>query len=306
MLIILIIILILILADFLAAYIMIRLSLDPRHDVHEMFESSGLIFNNNRPDNIANEHTPEHVYIKSHDGLKLHALMVKSEQPDEHRWLIGVHGYMADCEEMCWRNGEFYRMGFNVIFPDLRGHGESEGKYVGMGWHDRLDVMSWIDHIIKMDSDAEIVLFGVSMGGATVMMASGEDLPENVKAIVEDCGYTSVKDILTYQAKQMYHVPYWPLVATASLISKFKNGYSFDEGSSVEQVRRSKTPTIFIHGSSDDFVPFSMLDKVYEAASCEKEKLVIEGAEHARAMDTDPKLYWGTIKEFLGRYGLVK
>ena len=85
--------------------------------------------------------------------------------------------------------------GWNVLLPDMRTHGESEGKYIGMGWLDRLDVLKWIDLIRERDEQAQIILHGVSMGGATVMMTSGEALPENVRAVIDDCGYTSVWDI---------------------------------------------------------------------------------------------------------------
>ena len=95
------------------------------------------------------------------------------------------------CSAIC-RNLPEIEMGFTVLMPGLRGHGESTGHYIGMGWHNRLDMLRWIDEIVRDDPEAEIVLFGISMGGATVMMTSGEALPPNVKVIVEDCGYTSV------------------------------------------------------------------------------------------------------------------
>jgi len=100
----------------------------------------------------------------------------------------------------------------------------------------------------------------------------------------------------------MFHIPYFPLVAAANLICKFRAGYFFGDGSSVKQLAKAKVPMLFIHGDSDVFVPSAMLDVVYDAAACPKEKLVIKGAGHAKAMDTDPELYWKTIFDFIDKW----
>jgi len=299
----LIIIAILIIADFIIANLLYNLALNPHGDKSKVFDGMGFVFENDHPGNLFKEIAPEDVFIKADNGLKLHSFVV--EHPEEEhsdKWLIGVHGYMGDAREMGWRNCEFYTHGYNVLFPDNRGHGQSEGDYVGMGWDDRLDIVCWIRYLVEKYPGCQIVLFGVSMGGATVMMTAGEELPDNVKAIVEDCGYSSILDEFKYEAKCLFHIPYFPLVATANLLTKIRAGYSFQDGSSVRQLKKAKAPMLFIHGDSDVFVPSSMLDVVYDAAVCQKEKLIIKGAGHALAMDTDPKLYWDTIFAFLGKY----
>src|SRR5690606_19801958 len=122
-------------------------------------------------------------YITSFDGLKLHAYKVINKTPS-NKWAITVHGYTSEGLNMSSYAKKYYDMRYNILIPDLRGHASSEGDYIGMGWDDRLDIISWIKSIIKNDKNAEIVLHGVSMGAATVTMASGEDLPNNVKAII--------------------------------------------------------------------------------------------------------------------------
>ncbi|NOU73800.1 alpha/beta fold hydrolase [Paenibacillus sp. LMG 31458] len=147
-------------------------------------------------------------------------------------------------------------LGFNVLIPDARGHGRSEGHYIGFGWPERKDYVQWIDKVIEhMGEQSKIVLHGVSMGGATVMMTSGEALPPNVKAIVEDCGYTTAKDQLAYQLKRMYRLPIFPLLHLTSLLTKLRAGYFFGEASALDQLQKSKTPMLFIHGDADLFVP---------------------------------------------------
>src|SRR5690625_1658138 len=105
----------------------------------------------------------------------------------------------------------YYDLGFNILLPDARGHGESEGDYIGYGWHDRLDYLDWLTWLIEDKGADEIVVHGNSMGAALVLMLSGEDLPDEVKAIVADSGYSTVKAELAHQLKHIYNLPSFPL-----------------------------------------------------------------------------------------------
>jgi uncharacterized protein len=248
-------------------------------------------------------HQPETVNLVSSDELqlKLNGYEFENEQAN-HKWAIVVHGYTSDATQMTRWVRNFHEKGYNVLAPDLRGHGKSEGDYIGMGWHDRKDLLQWVDQIIKKDSDAEIVLFGISMGGATVMMASGEDLPGNVKVIVEDCGYSTVSEVFVYQLDDLFGLPEFPVLNAANTVTKIRAGYDLYEASAVRQVAKSKTPILFIHGEADTFVPYEMLDDVYSAANVDKDFLVIPGAGHGEAEKVDPGAYWNSVWDFVGKY----
>ncbi|MBO1628623.1 alpha/beta hydrolase [Bacillus arachidis] len=247
------------------------------------------------------KHQPNTITARSFDDLKLNGYEYRNQE-SSHKWSIVVHGYSGSASEMTKYIRHFYEKGYSVVAPDLRGHGNSQGDYIGMGWHDRKDIMLWIERILKEDPQAEIALFGISMGGATVMMTSGEDLPSNVKVIIEDCGYSSVIDEFTYQLKDLFHLPKFPVMNAANTITKLRAGYDLHEGSAVKQVAKSKTPMLFIHGDADTFVPFEMLDEVYNAAKVEKEKLIVPGAGHGEAEKIDSEKYWNTVWGFVERY----
>ena len=140
------------------------------------------------------------------------------------------------------------------------------------------------------------------MGAATVSMTTGEELPKEVKLAIADCGYTSVWEEFSVHLKKILHVLPFPLLYVASFMSKMFVGYGFKEASTIKQLKKSKTPTLFIHGKKDKFVPFSMLDKIYKSAQCEKEKLEIEEAAHAESCNINPEKYWGTIEKFIEKY----
>lgn len=242
----------------------------------------------------------ENLYMTSRDGLKLHNYLIK--KPNSNKWAITVHGYASEGKLTASYAKNFSDKGYNVIIPDLRAHGSSEGDYIGMGWDERFDIIDLINYIVKEDPNAEIVLFGVSMGASTVMNVSGEKLPRNVKAIIADCGYTSVWDEFSYQLNQLFGLPPFPMLYVANVITKARAGYWITDDSSIKQVAKSTTPTLFIQGDKDTFVPAYMVNKLYDAASSPKEKLIVEGAGHAKSSKINPKLYWGTIDSFLDKY----
>lgn len=268
----------------------------------DLESSSGITLRDEGEKWLAN--TPfEEINLTSDDGLKLKGYYFEAKVPTNKTAII-AHGYTGKAKDMA-RFAKFYqeKLGYNVLMPDARGHGESEGDYIGFGWHERKDYVQWINYIIEKNGmDSEILLHGVSMGGATVLMTSGEKLPEQVKAIVEDCGYTSAEDVLEYQLKRMYHLPGFPIVNSTSMLTKLKAGYTFSEASALEQVKKAKVPIMFIHGEKDTFVPFEMVYELYEAANTEKELYVVPDAEHGNAYDTNPSLYEEKVTNFVTKY----
>ncbi len=239
--------------------------------------------------------------IMAGDGAPLFGRILVAAS-NSHKWVIICHGFTGNGLNMGGCSRHFYDAGYNLLLPDLRGCGNSGGGYLGMGWLDSKDMLLWIDIILSRDTDAKIVLTGGSMGGATVMMTTGLELPKNVVAAVEDCGYTTVWEEFTYQLKKVFSLPQFPFLYIANLMSKGRAGYSFKEASSIARLKRSKTPTLFVHGTADEFVPFSMLDKNYEAAACEKQRLAVQGAGHWLSAEKEPELYWSTVDSFLARY----
>lgn len=243
----------------------------------------------------------EEVYIKSEDGLMLAASEFKTNKEID-KWVILVHGYTSKQSSVYDISRHYSEKGYNILTPDLRAHGESDGKYIGMGWLDRKDLLLWIDYLLGNHPDAQIVLHGVSMGAATVMMASGETLPVNVKSIVEDCGYTSVWDIFSSELKARFNLPAFPVLNAASAVANIRARYNFREASSIEQVKNSRKPMLFIHGSNDKFVPTDMVYQVYDNTNSQKELVIVDGAGHAESRFADEELYYGSVLNFIDKF----
>ena len=240
----------------------------------------------------------KNVEITAKDGIKLKGTeyIVNTEN---NKWAIVLHGYRSSPKSVLTIGEHFSKEGYNVLIPNMRGCGESEGKYIGMGWLDKDDLQVWIKLIVEQNENSEIILHGSSMGAATVLMASGDNLPSNVKAIIADSGYTSVWDIFASEAKKRFNIPKFPVLNMFQVVAQIRAGYNIKKASALDQVKKSKTPILFIHGDADDFVPEYMCEQLYEAANCKKEKLIIEGAGHTDSKYKGPETYYNKIFEFI-------
>jgi len=226
------------------------------------------------------------------------------------RAMVLVHGYGSTGLDEYARFVRFYHeLGFHLLLPDNRAHGQSEGKYIGFGWLDRPDLLDWIGRLIaRLGADCRIGLHGISMGAAAVMMVGGEaDLPEHVRAIVEDCGYTSVHDEFSFQLRHRMRLPVWPILPLTDAYCRCKAGYGFREASALKQVQKIRLPILFIHGEEDDFVPTYMARELYEACPSQaKELYLVPGAAHACAYAQDQARYEARVRALLQAAGLLQ
>lgn len=246
-------------------------------------------------------HAHREIFTFSDDSVCLHAIYYENENPTD-KYVIICHGYTGDPNFDNVLAMRYYNMGYNVVMPYSRAHGKSEHNYCTLGWFERFDIISWVHYICDLNKNATVILHGVSMGAATIMNATGENLPENVKCAIEDCGFTSVWDMMNLFIKSAISIPVEPIMKIVNSVAKAKLGFDSKEASSLEQVKKSKTPTLFIHGTNDDVVPFDMHGMLYSNASCEKDFLVVPDVGHGVSLYLEPDLYWNKVDEFIKKY----
>ena len=229
-------------------------------------------------------------------GERHHALYVHH---GSQKTALIIHGWRDSAVKYLFlaRLYEHVLGGYNVVLPDLHAHGLSEGDMIQMGWLDRKDVLHWLT-IFQTDT---MVVHGVSMGGATTMMLSAEEMPKGIKDLrfVDDCGYTSAWDEFASELKNQFGLPPFPLMYTTSLLCKMRYGWSFSEASAIDAVRQSPYPMLFIHGDEDTFVPTEMVYRLYQAKPSNKKLWIAPGAEHASSYLTHPDEYTRQLSDFL-------
>ena len=242
--------------------------------------------------------------IVGYRDFKVHACYVPAADPaTAEGTAIVIHGY-GDNHFVFLYLVRMYRdeLNYNVLFPDLQYHGYSEGDHIQMGWYDRLDIEKWIPVAHDIFKDDFMVLHGVSMGGATVMMTSGDELPDYVKAFVEDCGYASVVMQFNNNRKQSFAFIPPDVLQSASLVTRMNYGWGFWEASSLKQLEKCDRPMLFIHGDADDFVPTDHVYKNYKAkVNGYKELWVAPGAVHANSYAKHPLEYTQRVRDFLNK-----
>ena len=249
------------------------------------------------------EAASENWQMLSADGLKLMATHFRPVH-EGHRWVILVHGYGRNQQNTWDYAAAYLEHGYEVLTPDLRASGSSEGEYLTMGALESQDIEKWVEKIVAQDPQAKIVLHGVSMGAATVMLASAQqDMPDNLAAVVEDCGYTSADAMFAMQLKSLFELPAFPLIDCMDIMSRQKTGAALSAAAPIKAVPKTRVPILFIHGDADKLVPYEMMQELYDACGAPvKEKLTVKGASHAEAKSTDPKAYYRVVFGFADQY----
>ncbi len=239
--------------------------------------------------------------IKSHDGLCLYGRFFKNGDSD--KTIILLHGFRSSGEhDFSCAFRMYFEQGFNILIPDQRAHGKSEGKYICYGVLERFDAKSWIEKVIaEQGSQIKIFLSGVSMGASTVMMAAGLTLPENVRGIIADCGFTSPAAIIKKVMREDMGFPLFPFYYTTLFLARLIAGCDFSH-SAADVLKATAIPFLFIHGRADDFVPFYMGEECFDACASTKRAVWVDGAGHGTSFLLETERCIKELQDFVAEY----
>lgn len=243
----------------------------------------------------------EEVCVTSFDGLRLRGRFLPCE--NARATLLLFHGWRSYPELDFGAAMEFYRsQGLNLLFPDERAQGESEGKFITFGVRERRDVHTWTQWCARrLGKDAPLLLGGVSMGASTVLMACGEPFAENVRGVIADCGFTSPWEIIA-KCTRDFHLPAALLVPLIDLNASLFAGFGLKEYSTLDAMPHTTLPVFLAHGEADSFVPCEMSKKNYAAcASQDKTLLLTPDAGHGQSYLKATERYQSAVREFVNR-----
>lgn len=252
-------------------------------------------------DKFISEHASQEIQTISHDGLRLRGIWVPAENPKGT--ILLAHGYRSSkLVDFSMAFGLYHSMGMNILLPDQRAHGKSEGKYITFGVKESRDMQSWIDFHNKYFGEFPIILSGLSMGASTVLYLADENLPLNVKGIIADCGFTSPKEIIATVFRRVVHLPPAPSLWVCDLCARLFAGFSLTQKDTRLTLKNAKLPVLLVHGVADGFVPCEMTRQGYDICNGEKEILLVENADHGVSFLVDKDRYTKMVIAFLGKY----
>lgn len=238
--------------------------------------------------------------VTSRDGLTLSARLILPEGEVKGA-LIMFHGYRSEpTHDFGPLAYDLQRLGLMLLVPDQRAHGGSEGKHITFGVKERYDAVLWAETLAGMYPHVNIALYGLSMGAATVLMASELSLPPSVKAVIADCGYTSPFEICEKVMTLDMHLPKFPLFSASRIMTRLLGGYDFCEASSVDAVKNTSLPCLLFHGEKDDFVPHEMGKAIRDAAGEGCIFVSVPDAGHGESYLYATDNYIETVRRFLG------
>lgn len=232
------------------------------------------------------------VYTVSFDGLKLAARYYDNKSDTT---VIMFHGYRSSAaRDFSCAVKMYVERGYNVLLCDQRSHGRSEGKIISFGIKESRDVLTWVELATEHFGAKKIILSGLSMGASTVLYACEHGLPDTVKAITADCGFTSPVDIINKVAKKNFKINAKPFLPFLNIFCLVFGGFSVYKTNTSKAIKNCDIPILFIHGKSDDFVPCEMTETAFKCANSKSKILLVEGAGHGLSFLVDTEL---VIKE---------
>ena len=245
----------------------------------------------------------EDYYIKSHDGLTLHAKYF--EYAPGAVTEIMFHGYRGSAErDLSGGIQRCFALGRNALLVDQRTSCGSEGSVISFGINEHRDCLAWIDFAVKQfGPEVKLVLTGISMGASTVLMAAGKPLPKQVVGVLADCGFSSPEKIIKKCAKDM-HYPVTMIYPFIRLAAKVFGHFDLEEYSPLEAMKTCKLPVIFFHGETDDYVPCDMSREIYEVCTSPKKLVTVPGAGHGLVYLVDNQKYFQSVVEFFSENGV--
>ena len=270
-----------------------------RVNLNILYEGKDLEGINFVDENCVNKYT----YSEDDKKLKLNAKEIK-QKTFTHKWAVVIHGHKRDYKFVSKQGKSFFEEGYNILLPNLRGHGESEGNIATLGILDCNDIANWCNLILEEDKDAQIVLYGISMGAATVMNTAGLNLEfnKNIIAVIEDCGFTSPYKQVQFILTRDYPFPKEMTMLLINLYTKIKYGLDLKSVKPIESIKNTNVPILFIHGNQDLYIPPFMAEELYESYKGPKEIIMVNGAEHATSIDVIEEEYFEKIFNFLEKF----
>lgn len=247
------------------------------------------------------QHNAQDLYMVSRDGLRLHALWVPAENPKGT--IIMAHGYrscyLVDFSAVY---ALYQEQGMNILLPDQRAHGESQGRFITFGVLESEDFLDWGKMVNERFGPLPMFYTGLSMGASTVMYLAGQTLPQNVRGIIADCGFTSPAEIISRVFRRTTHLPAWPFLWATELFARFFGGFSLYGKHTTQTLAKNTLPMILVHGLDDHFVPWEMTQRSFDACGGEKELLLVEGAGHGVSFLVATEKYQALVKAFLEKH----
>lgn len=263
--------------------------------------SKDILFKGKNSEEVKSDNTLhfnyEEMYINSVDSVQLHSYVVRNI--GSFNWIICVHGYSGNATNLLPQIKHFSECGYNVLAIDLRAHGKSQGKYFGLSYLDAKDIKLWIEWILETTPNASIALFGLSLGGASVLMTASNKLDERVKCVISDSAPTDFSTQFKHVWSWFVKIPSKIILPAINMWMKIFAKYSLHDASPINNIKNIKIPCLIIHGKQDHFVQETMAHEIFEEIKGFKELLIVPNADHTQSSKVDPTAYWKKVDSFL-------
>ena len=237
--------------------------------------------------------------IRARDGVELYGRYYHFA--DGAPIQIMMHGYRGSYQDLCGAFKLAKELGHNALIVHQRAHGKSGGRVITFGIRERYDCVDWARFVAEKHPGAPIFLYGISMGAATVLMASELALPPQVVGVIADCPYTTPAAIIGKVSEEDLRLPSALTTPLVRLSAAVYGGFRLSEASPLTAVTATDLPILLIHGEVDAFVPCGMSRELTAACASQVTLVTLPAADHGIAYMCDAHAYARAVRRFVDK-----
>ena len=240
----------------------------------------------------------EEVSFPADDGATLRGWLLT--RPESRRAIVGLSGYRGRRSNLLGVGSALWRAGYNVLLFDYRGHGESDGQRVTLGYAETRDFLAALRWLRARLPAAWIGALGYSMGGTVALLGAAADAA--VRAVVTDCAFCRQEELIRAEWRRRVRLPSTPIVELAERLIQRSFGFSYRDVDTLAVVGQiAPRPLLLIHAEADTVVPVQDAYRLHEAAGAGAERWIVPEASHCCAYFLDREAYCARVIEFFDR-----
>jgi hypothetical protein len=247
----------------------------------------------------------EPVEIVARDGIPLRAWLFHPIAANGEGVIL-LHGFTDSRRGVLDHVRLYLKNGFTVLTPDSRGHGNSGGKLVSFGIREVQDLRNWVAWLARRTGVEKVFGHGQSMGAGVLLQSL--DREASWKAVVAESSFTRFREIAYLRMAGRVRMKPWmartlllPVGESGLLYAHLRYGANLRKARPIEQVRKTRTPVMLIHGREDQSVPFQQSGELHRANPEVTELWIVPGARHTTCLATAPEEYERRVMAFLNR-----
>ena len=200
--------------------------------------------------------------------------------------MLLLHGHRGNRDQLLVHAEYLVEAGYGALLTDFRNHGESDGDFTSMGYHEIKDARAAYRFLQDQKEVEAIAIWGHSMGGAVASQLMSE---VNAAGLVVDATFTDFPSVVR-RGVSARGLPGSPITEILTALYGWLSGSDFSALRPIDQLARVEKSVLLFHGSDDPAIPLSHAERI-AAVNPLIRLSVFDGGAHSDLYELAPERY---------------